>query len=108
MATQRQRLERPLPRPGARDTARGPQRARLRPTQLPQAPARGLGRRSAQLRTLVRRLVATSSTGGWRLRGRCAANLARGHRLAARRWADRPAGIARLTGPRIHPGAVVW
>ena len=91
----RQGLGRSLPRARADDAARGPPRDRLRAAQLPKAPARAGRHRSAQLRTVVRRLDAGARTRPvLRRPTSAAANLARDRRLAPRRprsiFAKRP------------------
>ena len=78
-------MGRSLPRTRADDAARGPQRDRLRPSQLPEAPAGARRHRPAQLRPLVRRLGTTLTLTDRVLSDSGGTNLARRRRLAPRR-----------------------
>jgi hypothetical protein len=76
-------LGQPLPRAPPANTARGAARARLRPSELSEAPPRGAGRGSAQLGGLVRRVALPDPTAARAEPGPPAAHLARGRGVAA-------------------------
>lgn len=104
----RRRLGQSLPRSCAAHAVGGQARARLRPPRLPKAPASGARRRSAELRSLVRRLAATRRAAGRRggedrLPGRPREDVARLDRVAT---GGRPRRARRGSGgaPRARPG----
>ena len=103
--TARERLEQPLSLARAPYAHRGEARARLRPPQLPKAPARAARRRSAQLGALVRGVAAERPRRRRRARrapvarrepGRRSEDLARDGRLASRGWRHRARRAAQV------------
>src|SRR5262249_10647338 len=81
-------LGRSLSCPRADDTARGAKRARVRPSQLSQAPSCATGRRPAQFGSVVPWLVARPARVSPAVAGCDAADLARRGRMAPSRRTD--------------------